>query len=213
MQMSRALRDKNLGIWCQLNQHRLQYLPYETQPVLAMARRLGFVNTWHLAVTPPHNVVYLVFHLFVHIGYVGITTATPIRRLRKRMTNVMSTTDRATLHMKMSTTDPSHWGIVPLQYVTDDFLASVRERHWWYVFRKYVVNDVPPGINRSGDSKKDRGFLNKRVLSVNQGIREARALDDHPRVMTSVIWPQGCPFHCKLWAHSLYQISLPIRKQ
>ena len=182
MQIGRALQDKNLGIRCQLSQQRLRYLPYDKHPVLGMARRLSYINTWHLVVTLPHNVVYFVFHLFVHIAYIGITTTAPIRRLRKHMTNAMWTSDCATLPAKMSTTDLAHWGIIPLQYVVDDFLASVPERHWWYVFRKYVVNDIPPGINRSGDSKKDTGFLNKRVITVIQGIREARALGDYPRV-------------------------------
>ena len=108
MQSSRALRDKNRGIWRQLNQHRLSYVPYETYPVLGMARRLSFVNTWHLAMTLSHTVVYVVFHFFLHIAYLGITTAALIRRLRKHMTATMSTTDCATLHITMSTADLSH---------------------------------------------------------------------------------------------------------
>ena len=98
------------------------------------------------------------------------------------MTDALSTNDCASLHMKMAATELAHWGIIPLQFIQDDFLASVRERHRWYTFRRYVSNDIPPGINRSGDSKKERGFLNKRVLSVIHGIREARGLDDYPRV-------------------------------
>ena len=37
MRISKALADKSLGIWCQLMQHRLCYLPYHSHPVLAMA--------------------------------------------------------------------------------------------------------------------------------------------------------------------------------
>ena len=66
--------------------------------------------------------------------------------------------------------------------MTDDFQASVRERHWWYVFKRHVVKDVPARINQSGDSKKERGILNKCVLAILQGIRDARSLDDYPRV-------------------------------
>ena len=73
-------------------------------------------------------------NLFLHIAYVGITTAAPIRRLRKHITDAMSTSDCATLHIKLSTTELAHWGIIPLQYITEDFFASVQER-WWYVFR------------------------------------------------------------------------------
>ena len=93
-------------------QQRLQYVPYDTQPVLGMARRLNSVNTWHLAVTPPHNVVYVVFYLVLNITCIGMTTTTPIGRLRKHMTDAMSTSDCTTLHVKMSTTDLAHWGII-----------------------------------------------------------------------------------------------------
>ena len=137
-----------------------------------MATRLSFVNDWQLAVTPPHNALYVVFHMFLHIAYVGITMVLFIKRLRKHMTDALSTNDCATLHHKMATTGLAHWAILPLQFVTDDFLASIRERHWWCVFRKYTINDVPPRINRSRDSKKERGCLNKRVIAVLQGIKD-----------------------------------------
>ena len=182
MQIGKALADKNLGIWCQLMQHRLRYLPYHSHPVLAMARRLNYVDEWQLAITPPENAIHLIFHLYMHVAYIGITTVAFITRLRKHMTDATSCDDCATLHPKLSTTDMSHWGLVPLQLVTEDFQASVRERHWWYVFRRYALNDVPPGINGSEDSKEARGFLNKRVLAVLHGIHEARGLDGYPRL-------------------------------
>ena len=139
-----------------------------------MARRLGYVNSWQLAITPPHNAIYVFFHLFMHIAYVGNTTVAFIRRLHKHMANALSSNDCATLHLKMSTTDLSHLGIIPLQYVIDDFQASVHERHWWFVLRKCAINDVAASINKSGDSKKERGFLNKRVLRCSRasGMQE-----------------------------------------
>ena len=88
-----------------------------------MARRLSFVSEWNLAVTPPHNAIYVVFHLYLHVAYVGITTVAFIRRLRKHMTDALSTNDCASLHMKMATTELAHWGIIPLQFIQDDFLA------------------------------------------------------------------------------------------
>ena len=46
------------------------------------------------------------------------------------MTDALSNQDCSSLHSKMCVTDLSHWGILPLQFVDDDWLASIRERHW-----------------------------------------------------------------------------------
>ena len=70
---------------------------------------------------------------------------------------------------KMCTTDLSHRGILPLQFVDDDWLASIRERHWWYTYRRYALNDVAPGILSDGNTRAN-------------GIRDVRAIDDLGRV-------------------------------
>ena len=67
--------------------------------VLAMAWRLSHVHNWHLAVTPPPSVVYVVFRLFPHIVYIGIIIAAPIRTLRNHMTNTLSSNACVTLHI------------------------------------------------------------------------------------------------------------------
>ena len=82
----------------------------------------------------------------------------------------------------MSQTDPAHWGIIPLQYVQDEWYASTRERHWWFTFKKYACNDVPPGISTEGEGSGPRGWLNQRVLSVLQSMKEARRISDWPRL-------------------------------
>ena len=39
-----------------------------------------------------------------------------------------------------------------------------------------------PGISTSGEGSKSRGWLNQRVLVALQGIKDARQIDDYPRV-------------------------------
>jgi hypothetical protein len=89
------------------------------------------------------------------------------------MTDSLADVDCATLHKHMAKTDLSGWGILPLQWVEDDWHASVRERHWWRIFRRWACNDVPPGISTQGEGSKSRGGLNQRVLAALQGIRDA----------------------------------------
>ena len=78
------------------------------------------------------------------------------------------------LHKMMLQTKIAHWGILPLENVTDPWLASVREQHWWFVFSKYACNDVVSSISTDGQGSQPRGWLNQRVLAVLQGLREAK---------------------------------------
>ena len=75
--------------------------------------------------------------------------------------------------------DMSGWGILPLKMVADPWLASVRERHWWTIFKQWACNDVPPGISADGAPAKSRGWLNQRVLAILQGIKDAHAFRDY----------------------------------
>ena len=182
IQMQTALDNKNLGRWAQLMQARNRYLPFLSHPALAMARRLSHVHRWFISLTPPRNVVYLVYNIWLQVVHIGLTTGALISRLRKHMTDSLADVDCATLHKHMTKTDLSGWGILPLQWVEDDWHASVRERHWWWIFRRWACNDVPPGISTQGEGSKSRGWLNQRVLAALQGIRDARRISDWPRV-------------------------------
>ena len=84
-----------------------------------MAHRLSHVHVWHVAVTPLQFMIYLVFHVYLHLVYVGVTTAALVSRLHKHMTDAHSHQDCSTLPRLTLQTDPSHWGILPLQYVCD----------------------------------------------------------------------------------------------
>ena len=131
---------------------------------------------------PPGSIIYCVFHLALHLIYIGVTTAALVSRLRKHMTDATSHQDCATLHRLMLQVDMGGWGILPLQYVLDPLYASVRERHWWFVFTKWACNDVPPGICSPDSSQRSRGWLNQRVLAILQGIRDAKRIRDFARL-------------------------------
>ena len=111
-----------------------------------------------------------------------VTTSAPITCLRKHMTDASSHQDCATLHKVFLQTDPSHWGIVPLQYVSYPWLASVRERHRWHTFRKWACNDTAPGISTDGQGSAPRGWLTQQALAVLHGIKEAKQLRDYARL-------------------------------
>ena len=48
--------------------------------------------------------------------------------------------------------------------------------------RRWACNDVAPGISTEGEGSQPRGWLNQRVLMALQGIKDARRVDDYPRI-------------------------------
>ena len=147
-----------------------------------MARRLSHVHRWFIALTPPRNVIYPVYNIWLQIVYVGLAMAALASHLRKHMIESVAGVDCATMHKHMPKSKLLGWGILPLQWVEDDWLASVRERHWWWIFPCYACNDVPPGISTQGEGSNSRGWMNQRVLAALQGIRYPRSIRDWPRV-------------------------------
>ena len=122
------------------------WLPWKHLKSLREIRRLSFVDFWHICCTPPAFCVYVIHHLYYSVVYVGITHQAPVRRLRKHMTDALASTDGSSLHEFMTRSNLEDRGIAPLEYVNDSWWAAVRERHWWYVFRRWALNDVAPGI-------------------------------------------------------------------
>ena len=151
-------------------------------PPPAMARRLSHVHHWWVAVTPPKHVIYLVYNIWLQIVYIGVTTAALAQRLRKHMTDAAADADCASLHRHMMCRPLGRWGILPLQWVHDSWLASIRERHCWWTFRRWACNDVAPRISTEREGSQPRGWLNQRVLTALQGIKDARRVDDYPRI-------------------------------
>ena len=65
------------------------------------------------------NVLFMVYHMYLHLVYIGITTMALAAKIRKHMTYTPDCSN------KMCVTDLSHWGILPLQFVDNDWLVSV----------------------------------------------------------------------------------------
>ena len=182
-QIQFALDDKNLGKWALLQQCRVPWLPYDRHKGLREARRLSYVHSWYISVTPPSHLVYVVFHLYLSVLYVGQTHLARVQRLRKHLTDAAAGADNSTLHRLMATADSADWGIGVLQYVGDTWWAAVRERAWWWQLRRWAVNDIPPGIPdpAAGITSSARGWMNQKVLRVLRELRSARDSHDYAR--------------------------------
>ena len=98
------------------------------------------------------------------------------------MTDAAADADCASLHRHMMQHPLGGWEIFPLQWVHDQWLASVRERHCRWTFRRWVCNDVAPGICTEGEGSQRKGWLNQRVLTALQGIKDAKRVDDYPHI-------------------------------
>ena len=155
---------------------------FSNPPPLCIARRLSYIHQWSIALTSPRNVICLVYNIWLQVVYVGLTTAALASRLRKLMADSRARVDCATLHKRMAKSKLSGWGILPLQWVEDDWVASLRERHWWWIFRRFACNDAPPGISTQGEGSGSWGWMNQRVVAARQGIRNAKSIKDWPRV-------------------------------
>ena len=70
-----------------------------------------------------------------------------------------------------------------LQYVGDTWWTAVRERAWWWQLRRWVVNDIPPGIPdpAAGVTSSARGWMNQKVLRVLRELRSAQDIHDYAR--------------------------------
>ena len=163
-------------------QTRSRYLPFSDHAPLRKARQLSHVNEWHLSVTPPKFCIYIIFHLWLHAVYIGITTSAPVQRLRKHMTDNLAHVDHSNLHLLMCKTCHAHWSIGVLEYISDDWWAAVRERHWWFIFKHWAVNNVPPGIPLRDGPPQNNGWLNQRILELLRALRVAQEGYDHARV-------------------------------
>ena len=118
----------------------------------------------------------------------------------KHHTDATSFQDCTTLHRLMLQTDLSHLGILPLQYIADPCYASIRERHWWFIFISLFCNDVAPGISTDGEGSGPRGWLNQLVLSVLNSIKEAHRIQGWARLR----------FLCSDLQQLASQMSIPL---
>ena len=63
----------------------------------------------------------------------------------------------------------------------DEWYASVRERHWWFTFKKWACNDVAPGICTGGKGSGPRGWLDQWVLLVLHRMKGAHQICNFAR--------------------------------
>ena len=165
-QMHTALVHKSLGRWAELLQKRMEVLPYSDHKSMHEVRRLGCVYHWHVGFTPPGHLIYAVFHVYMSILYIGQTHLAPAQTY-----DSSTGTDTAILHKSMSYNDEADWGICVIRYVRDPWWAAVKERDLWWRFRRWVVNDVAPGIPQTGPVPSNRGWLNLKVFRLLKDLR------------------------------------------
>ena len=172
LQMGVVLLAKNLGCWAKLMQERHTYLPYSTHKGLREVRRLGFVHAWRVSVTPPHYLIYAIYHLNLGIMYTGLTHMAPMQRLRKHMTDALAGTDGASLHRIILTVEMAGWGIAVLEHVDTMWWAGIREHAPWFELRKWVVNDVAPRFPQEGKPRANH-WHHQKVLRLLKEIKQA----------------------------------------
>ena len=143
-------------------------------------RRLSFVHAWRVSVTPPYYLIYAIYHLNLGILYVGLTHIVPIQRLRKHMTDALAGTDGASLHRIMFPVEMAGCGIAVLEYVGTMWWAGIRERAWWFELRKWVVNEVAPGIPQEGKPSANH-WHHQKVLQLLKEIKQAEYDQDYVR--------------------------------
>ena len=121
-------------------------------------------------------------NIWFQVVYVGVTTTALASRLRKHITDNPADIDCSTLHKHMVKHNLGPWGILPPQWVHDEWLASLREHQWWWTFRRWACNNVARGISTDGVGSQSRGWMNQRVVAPLQGIKDARLVVVYPRV-------------------------------
>ena len=121
--------------------HNTPFLPisphYKRQNAAAPAhqevRRLSFVHTWYMTVTPLGYLLYAISHLYPSVLHLGQTHLAPAQQLRK---HAVVGVDNSTLHKMMATSEEAPWGICLLEYEADRWWVAVRDWGWWWQLRR-----------------------------------------------------------------------------
>ena len=74
IQIATSLDEKQLGGMGDPSTN-ICYLPYTQHPSLQMARYLCHVHTWYTSLTPLGSIVYLVFHVYLHLVYLAVASS------------------------------------------------------------------------------------------------------------------------------------------
>ena len=181
------LANKHIGAWADIHDRRIPYLPYNTHKVLSCIRYKSSIGPWFSSVPPPHFVVYAIMHISLQCVYIGHTAQALISRLRKHMTDALAMVDCSHFHHMLRCTVLADWFIVPLEFQSTETAACVRERHWWFVFRARVLNDVPPAIPQ-GEGEKHKGSRNRKLVLGLRDLSVARVAQDWAAVKAIKGW-------------------------
>ena len=130
-------------------------------------RRPSHIHNGFVAVTPPQFVVYI---MWLQVVYVGVTPAAPPNQLHKHMTDGLADVDCATLHKHIVEHHLGGWGILPLQWVHEEWLARMQERHSWWTFRSAQNQHRWGGLIV-------HGLMNRQVLATIQAIQDEQMVD------------------------------------
>ena len=109
LQMSVALRAKNLGQCAESLQERHTFVPYSTHKGLREVPRLNFAHVWRVSVAPPNFLIYAIYYLHLGILYVGLTHIASVQCLRKHIIDALAGVDGACLHQHTLTVDMAVW--------------------------------------------------------------------------------------------------------
>ena len=141
--MQAALDAKDLGRWAELLQARVEYLPYETHPIICMLRA---TSRTHTSASPYTILIYVAVHTLLMVCYAGKTTLAPTQRLRKHVTTARAGSEDSTFHDMLNQTTELHWTLVTVEIIDPEELGCYRERSWWHTVHKWCLNDTAPAL-------------------------------------------------------------------
>ena len=144
--MRQALNAKDLGHWAELLQKRVDYLPYETHPIIRMLRAISRTHAWHTSVTPATALIYIAIHAHLLVCYAGRTTLATTQRLRKHVTTTQAGTKDSSFHDLSRNTTELHWTLVLVELVDSQQLACYGERSSWHRVQKWAADDTAPAL-------------------------------------------------------------------
>ena len=174
------LSDKNLANWAACMQKRVHYVAWDQHKTMCLVRGKSKVHEWQICVPPAFEFIYAVLHCHMLCIYVGRTSLALIQRLRKHITTALAHAEDSRFHQLLRTTDLADWMIVPLEIVWDDWSAALAERYWWDKFRRWCVNDMPPGVPRTHE--KPSKLIPKKATELLRSLAVARTDRDFPRI-------------------------------
>ena len=77
----------------------------------------------------------------------------------------MECVDSCSFHSTLRLSHLGDWFILPVQYVSGNHHTSICERAWWFKYRCYALNDVPPAIEHDDSQQQNTATAQSRLSS------------------------------------------------